>query len=178
MFGSFTKNHYLCTIKKTTTKSGAHHDKNCNKKMRELWANIVENVKNNTTAKGVYGNFSAFVPYLQFIRFDACEPKDWANNIADNSAFIEFEVDLVSHKVWLHRGGHVWLSPSDKATEKYKYLAMRSMVSIAEDKGVKKFRKQGWKDIADLTKKMENYYKSVLEHVSTYTNGYPYHYGV
>lgn len=70
--------------------------------------------------------------------------------------------------------GHVYLSPSDKQSEKYKYYVMRSMVEIATDYGVKKFRKQKYKNVQDLANKMNTYYSNVIQALEQYTGGYPY----
>ena len=148
-------------------------------KWRQEWNNALELIRANTQAKGVYGGFSkGLCPYLQFVRLDALNKEDWPHNINDNSIYIQFEVDLLARKVWIHQSGSVYLSPKDKATPQYKYYAMRGMLSIAEEKGAKKFRKQGFKDVADLQKKMENYFRGVIQAVAEYTGGYPYKQGI
>lgn len=143
-----------------------------NELMRELQGN------NNTNAKQIICNYGSFCPNLQYIIYDALETKDYPNGISNNSIRIIFALDLKTKKVELHSTGHIWLSPSDKATDKYKYLAMISMKNVAENMGVKKFRKQGFKDFADLRKKMETYYNNVMQCVEKYTGGYPYKQGI
>lgn len=116
--------------------------------------------------------------YLMFIRFDALDPKDYPNGINDNSIFITFKADLFTNKVEILYNGHVNLSPKDKAeVPRYKYLAMKSMNDVLIDKGGKKFRKQTFKDMADLFRRTETYYKNVMAAVTEYTGGYPYKQG-
>ena len=55
---------------------------------------------------------------------------------------------------------------------------MKSVQDVLVDKGGKKFRKQGFKDMADLFKRMETYYKNVMQAVTEYTGGYPYKNGI
>lgn len=133
----------------------------------------------NSTAKKVYfDRLDGFCPYLLFVRFDALDPKDWDNGIADNSIYIDFKIDLYNKKVEVHSSGHIYLSPFDKATIQYKYLAMKSMQQVLADNGGKKFRKQSYKNMADLYTKMEKYYKEVMKEVMDYTGGYPYKQGI
>lgn len=148
---------------------------------KEFFENLKSSLENSLTGnncKSVFGTTGTFCPYLGYFALDALDRKDWPNGIAENSVFLRFRIDNKEHKVELQRGGHIWLSPSDKEREKYKYLCMRGMVDIAEEKGVKKFRKQGYKSIEDLTSKMVSYYTRVLEKVSEYTGGYPYKQGI
>ena len=127
----------------------------------------------------VIGKFNpAFYAPMQWIRIDALDKKDWPNNIGDNSVFIEFKVDFDTRKVEVTRSGHVYLSPKDLETPKYKYLAMKSIVSVGVDKGLKKFRKSNFKDASDLAKKISKYYNNVMECVAEYTGGYPYKQGI
>lgn len=132
-----------------------------------------------STAENVsVGKIGGFCPYIIFVRLDALKREDWPNNIAENSIYIDFEIDLYNKKVSVFRSGSVWLSPYDKTTPKYKYLAMKSMQNILVDNGGKKFRKQSYKDMKDLTNKMEKYYKEVMTSVIDYTGGYPYKQGI
>lgn len=144
---------------------------------KTMYEEILNKCKEVSTAKSVRGSFGTFCPHLQFIRFDALEEKDYPNHINDNSIFLEFKIDLKAQKLELFRSGHVWLSPADKETDKYKYLAMKSMVNIAVDKGGKKFRKCGYKSVDDLVKKMESYFENIMKYVEDYTGGYPYKQG-
>ena len=131
-----------------------------------------------STAENVsVGKIGGFCPYIIFVRLDALKREDWPNNIAENSIYIDFEIDLYNKKVSVFRSGSVWLSPYDKTTPKYKYLCMKSMQNVLVDNGGKKFRKQNYKDMKDLAKKMQQYYAQVMEAVNDYTDGYPYKQG-
>ena len=131
-----------------------------------------------STAENVsVGKIGGFCPYIIFVRLDALKREDWPNNIAENSIYIDFEIDLYNKKVSVFRSGSVWLSPYDKTTPKYKYLCMKSMQNVLVDNGGKKFRKQTYKDMNDLAKKMQQYYAQVMEAVNDYTDGYPYKQG-
>ena len=131
-----------------------------------------------STAENVsVGKIGDFCPYIIFVRLDALKREDWPNNIAENSIYIDFEIDLYNKKVSVFRSGSVWLSPYDKTTPKYKYLCMKSMQNVLVDNGGKKFRKQTYKDMKDLAKKMQQYYAQVMEAVNDYTDGYPYKQG-
>lgn len=147
--------------------------------MKELFEEIVSKITEVSAAKKVYGNWNTgFCPEMQWIRLDALNPENWPNNISDNSIFIEFKFDLAAKKLEVSRTGHIWLSPSDKATDRYKYLAMKSMTNVAEDMGKKKFRKSKFKNADDAVKKMNDYYNMVMECVEKYTGGYPYKQGI
>jgi len=140
---------------------------------------ILNLAKEKSSAVQVRGKFAGFAPDLQFITFDALKTEDWPNNIGINSVFICFAIDLTNKKVEVHSNGHVYLSPKDKASDKWKYYAMRGMLNIAkEDYGVKKFRKQGYKTKDELFKKMETYFKAVMDAITKYTGGYPYKQGI
>ena len=131
-----------------------------------------------STAENVsVGKIGGFCPYIIFVRLDALKREDWPNNIAENSIYIDFEIDLYNKKVSVFRSGSVWLSPYDKTTPKYKYLCMKSMQNVLVDNGGKKFRKQNYKDMKDLANKMQKYYAQVMEAVNDYTDGYPYKQG-
>ena len=133
----------------------------------------------NTSAKHIYFDKSdGLTPYLLFVKFDALDKEDYPNGIDENSIYITFEINLFDKKVSVFRCGSVWLSPYDKTLPQYKYHCMKSMQNILIDNGGKKFRKQGYKDMNDLTMKMENYYIQVMKEVENYTDGYPYKKGV
>ena len=125
-------------------------------------------------AAQVKGRFSDSLgaPYLQFLTIDATRKGDEPNGIAQNDAFLSFEVDFLEGKVQLHGFGHVWLSEADK--QRFPYIAMRSMPEIAEEYGCKKFRKQGFKDGVDLAKRVGKYFEAVIDALQDYTGGYPY----
>lgn len=127
----------------------------------------------------VIGNFiKAWGSDLQFIRIDALNTEDYPNGIAENSIYIQFAINYATHKVELHGSGHVYLSPKDLQLPQYKYLAMKSVVNVGVDKGIKKFRKSKFKDGKDLAKKLATYYNSVMECVNEYTGGYLYKKGI
>jgi len=131
-----------------------------------------------STAENVsVSKIDGFCPYIIYVRMDALKKEDWPNRIAENSIYIDFEIDLYNKKVSVFRSGSVWLSPYDKTTPKYKYLAMKSMQNVLVDNGGKKFRKQNYKDMKDLANKMQKYYAQVMEAVNDYTDGYPYKQG-
>ena len=81
-----------------------------------------------------------FCPYLQFVRYDALNVVDVPNGIEENSVFVTFEINHSTGKVEVFRNGHIWLSEKDKQSERYKYLAMKSMQQILVDNGGKKMR--------------------------------------
>lgn len=143
------------------------------------WNQFSDTIKTISSAHHVDANFhKGFAPYLQYVRLDALDPKDYPHNINDNSIFLEFQIDLMSNKVELFQQGHIYLSPSDREG-KYRYLAMKSMVMAHVDLGGKKFRKSKFKNMTDLANKIEKYYKDVMQSVKTYTNDcYPYKQGV
>lgn len=120
----------------------------------------------------------SFCPYMQFVRLDALEEKDYPHNIDINSIYITFKVDYSVNKVEVHSCGHVYLSKKDKESERYKYFAMKSMQDILVDNGGKKFRKCKFKDAKDLCEKMLNYFNTVMVEVEKYTEGYPYKEGI
>lgn len=131
-----------------------------------------------STAENVsVGKIGGLCPYIIFVRLDALKREDWPNNIAENSIYIDFEIDLYNKKVSVFRSGSVWLSPYDKTLPQYKCLCMKSMQNVLVDNGGKKFRKQGFKTIKELADKMQQYYAQVMEAVNDYTDGYPYKQG-
>lgn len=140
--------------------------------------NTIESLKGMVNDR-VMGRFSVgiYAP-IQFIRVDALDPKDYPNGIGDNSVFLCFSIDYEKRKVELHSVGHVWLSPKDLKTDKYRYMAMKGVHNVAIDMGVKKFRKSKFKDANDLAKKIATYYNKVMECVTKYTGGYPYKQGI
>lgn len=130
-------------------------------------------------AKHVRYECSSFYPNICFITVDALNPQDYPNNIAENSIFITFRIDLAAKVAEYNRSGHVYLSPKEKRENpKLRYLAMNSMVEIATRAGVKKMRRSQHKDNATSAHKMATYFNEVMEKVVNYTNGYPYKQGV
>ena len=139
---------------------------------------ILDEIKKNTNYH-VYGKYTGCLcPYMQFVTIDCLDKKDWPNGIDLNSIYFKFTLYLDANKIEFTQCGHVWLSPKDLQTEKYKYLAMKSIANVAEDKGVKKFRKQGFKSAEQCTKKILEYVNKVMECVTEYTGGYPYKEGI
>lgn len=143
--------------------------------------NLLNIAREKSTAVQIKGRFSEGIcPYQQFITFDALKTEDYPHNIDMNSIYLCFTIDYQAKKVELHSTGSAWLSPKDKEENSpYKYLAMRGIAKIAaEDYGIKKFRKQAFKNTEDLFKKMETYYKAVINALIQYTGGYPYKQGI
>lgn len=141
----------------------------------ETFNAILENLSGIKYVNHINAEYKeGFCPHLQFITIDALDPNDWPHGIAQNSISLGFDVNLKENKIELYSYGHVYLSPADLATERYKYLAMKSMVNVAVDMGGKKFRKCKFKTPADAAKKMTDYWVSVMECVEKYTGGYPY----
>lgn len=139
----------------------------------------ISELKNMAKNGRVLGTFiDGMCNSLQFIRIDALEPKDYPNGIANNSIFLEFAIDFEDCIVELHNEGHIYLSPKDLATPKYRYYAMKSMHEVASDKGFKKFRKSKFKNEKNLVNKISTYYNNVMECVIEYTGGYPYKQGI
>lgn len=128
----------------------------------------------------IMGNFkNGHEPHMQYIRIDALDTKDYPHQIESNSIFITFSINFETKKVELHSYGHVYLSPKDLRTPKYQYYAMKSIVNVGVDKGVKKFRKCGFKDSKLLAQKLATYYNDIMICVKEYTGGiYPYKQGI
>lgn len=132
---------------------------------------------NNLENKGFIKQFFVREGYSKtnlFVRFEALEKDDYPNGIAENGKYVRFLIDLGANKVELYGTGHIWLNEADSHREKYKFYAMRGMYDIAEENGIKKFRKCKFKNPQDLFNKMNNYFQNVMKYVSEYTNGYPY----
>lgn len=111
---------------------------------------------------------------IYYITFEALKSADYPNGIKENGIYICFQIDTNLNKVERHSNGHVWLNTQDKLREIYKYYAMRSIIDIAEEEGIKKFRKCKYKDNKDLFDKIYRYFNDVMEKVNNYTGGYPY----
>lgn len=141
---------------------------------KSFWDALIANARENSSARNIFGNYDEMYPKLQHITFDALDSDDWPNGINRNSIFLTFVADLETNKIWLHSFGHVWLTDKDKENPKYKYYAMCGMVDIAQDYGVKKFRKSTFKNADDLYSKLENYFVAVINALEKHTGGYPY----
>lgn len=113
-----------------------------------------------------------------YIRIDALEAKDYPHNIEENSIYMDFIIDFNENKFEVYRVGHIYLSPSDLKTDRYKYYAMKSMTNVYVDKGGKKFRKTKYKDEETTANKIADYFNNVMESVIQYTGGYPYKEGI
>lgn len=148
----------------------------------ELWKNNFYEIKKaieDNTKYHVDGTFStSFAPNLQYIKIDTLDETDWPNGISNNSVYFLFAFYFDNNKMELKSCGHVYLSPKDLKTEKYKYLAMKSIVNVAVDKGGKKFKKQSFKTNEQAANKILSYVNEVMEYVKEYTGGYPYKRGV
>lgn len=149
--------------------------------MREEFNNIISALKNANISRceGVYGRFTEFCPYIQFVKLDALKREDWENNIAENSVYVTFKIDLLKKKVEIHSCGHVWISKADKETYPMDYyMAMHSLTKICKRNGVKPMRKSSYKSVDNLVEKIIKAYETIMEQVADYTGGYPYKEGV
>lgn len=130
------------------------------------------------TCVSIYAKIVEYHEQKQLFRLDALYKEDYPHRIDDNSVYLTFEVDLEAHTIELWRYGNVWLSPSDLKTDRYKYLAMKSMINVLVDNGGKKMRKSKFKTAADAARKMTDYFSTVMTEVIRYTGGYPYKQGI
>lgn len=170
---------FLKHYEESFAKEKAMKDENNIREWNKTREELVSLCNSLSKANHVYvSKNGSFCPYILYARFDALDPKDYPNGIKQNSIFIDFRIDLFTNKVEVNSNGSVWLSPFDKASEKYKYFVMKSMESILVDNGGKKFRKSSFKDAKDLFCKMENYYLKVMKEVTDYTGGYPFKQGI
>ena len=115
--------------------------------------------------------FDTFCPHIQYIRMDMLKKEDWPNNIADNSIYIMYEIDMRAKTVEVSKCGSIWLSDEDSDKS---YLAMCSMKHAHQAVGGKWFRRAKYKSAADLAKKMITFYNSVKQTMEEVTDGYPY----
>lgn len=146
---------------------------------KEMVQEIANEIKKQVPlAKQVKISTGGYCPYLCFIRIDALLEKDYPHDISDNSIYIDYEIDFNENKFEVFKVGHVYLSPKDLKTDKYKYLCMKSMSNILVDKGGKKMRKTKHKDNKTTAKKMADYFNEVMNAVIEYTGGYPYKEGI
>lgn len=141
--------------------------------------NLLQSASNNITYKAVYGTFSTFCPWTQYITLDALNKEDWPNGIKNNSIFVTFEIDLASKKVEINSCGNVWISKQDKELyTRDSYLAMHTMTEITRRNGGKVMRKSTYKDAKNLAKRIINAFEGIMEQVIDYTSGYPYKEGI
>ena len=129
-----------------------------------------------TRANHVIGRYNVgLCPELQFIGWEALDVKDLPNNIDMNGIFIYFEIDFEKKSVEVHSSGHIYLC---KEESKATYLAMTGFKKLCLARGCKWFRKQKFKDINDLYKRIATFYNNVMEVVNEYMGGYPYKQGI
>ena len=127
-------------------------------------------------ANHVIGNFSVgLCPNRQFIGWEALKKEDLPHGIKENGIHILFEIDFEKKSVEVFQSGHIWLS---KEEQKATYLAMTGMKNLAKARGLRWFRKQKFKDINDLYKRLRQFYDNMMGVVNDYTGGYPYKQGI
>lgn len=149
------------------------------KNYKEMVQEIANEIKKQVPlAKQVKISTGGYCPHICFIKIDALLEKDYPHNISDNSVFIIYRIDFNEQKFDAFRLGHIYLSPKDKKTDKYKYLCMKGMSNVLVDKGGKKMRKTTHKDTKTTAKKMADYFNEVMNAVTEYTGGYPYKQGI
>lgn len=147
------------------------HEKEC-AKYRAEWLDIYTELKERVKhAESVRGSFSTFCPHVQYIRVDFLKPEDWPNNISDNSAFVDFVIDLKAQTIEVSRYGHIWLSLHD---QKKSFLAMCSMRDAAKAVGHKWLRKYRYADTEKLAAKVCAFIEDVFDGLNRATTGYPY----
>lgn len=144
-------------------------------KMREDFNEIFNALNENKVSVDVYGKFQNFAPSIQFVKLDALKKEDYPHNIDRNSIYIDFKIDLLEKKVEVFSYGHIYLSQEESRKT---HLAMCGMKDLAVTRGVKWFRKQSYKNTADLVKKLNTFYLAVMEKVKEYTKEYPYKQGI
>lgn len=115
--------------------------------------------------------FDTLCPHIQYIRMDMLKKEDWPNNIADNSIYIMYEIDMRAKTVEVSKCGSIWLSKEDS---KKSYLVMCSMKQAHQAVGGKWFRRTKYKSATNLAKKMVAFYDSVKQTMEEVTDGYPY----
>lgn len=113
-------------------------------------------------ADSVRGKFGSFCPYLQYIRIDFVNPKDWENNISDNSNYIDFEFNLKDKSFEIIRYGHIWMTEHDMT---------KTHCAI----GKKWMRKSKYSDNDKVVKKISTFIDDMFDTLNRTTTGYPYH---
>ena len=126
-------------------------------------------------AKRIIGNYTKLYPRSQTIWIDALNKEDVPSNIAENSVYISFHIDLNENTFETFRCGCVWLTPEE---QKQTYMSMASLKDIAKARGVKWLRKSKYKSVDDVCNKISKFYDEVLKAVDDYTQGYPFKQGV
>ena len=115
------------------------------------------------------GNYSkGLCPELQFIGIEALSHDKIPHNIPQNGCYIYFKIDMQQKSVEVHSSGHIELTKEDM---KASYLCMTGLKNLAKFYNVKWFRKQKYKDINDLAKRIINFYTIIMDMVSTHTEG-------
>ena len=107
-------------------------------------------------------------PYLQFIGIEALPKDKLFNNIPENGVYVYFEIDMIDKSVEVHSTGHVEMSNEDK---KASYLCAFGLKNIAKAYNVKWFRKQKYKDMNDLAKRIIGFYTAIMTAVNDLTQG-------
>ena len=114
-------------------------------------------------------------PEIQFIGIEALKPQDIPYNISENGVYIRFKIDFINKSVEVFTYGHVYLSREEQDATN---LAMASIKRIAVARNVKWFRKQKYKSIDDLYKRITDFYERAMSAVNDYTQGYPFKQGI
>ena len=127
-------------------------------------------------ADHVVGNFSVGIcPSLQFIGWEALKNEDIPYHIKENGIYIIFEIDFATKSVEVFQSALINLCRDE---QKATYLAMTSMKNLAKGRGLSWFRKQKFKDINDLYRRLRKFYDNMMDVVNEYTGGYPYKQGI
>ena len=166
---TFEKQHYPYLVEQfNSAEDFCKHESEC-----EIYKNQFEDIVSalNDVGYTTTDKFGTFCPHIQYIRMDMLKKNDWPNNIAENSIFIEYKINMDEKTVEIFRYGHVYLSDEDS---KKSYLAMCSMKQAHQAIGGKWFRRTKYKSAADLAKKMVTFYYSVKQTMEEVTEGYPY----
>ena len=166
---TFEKRHNPCLVEAFNSKEDYdRHESEC-----EIYKAQFEEIVSalNDAGYTTTDEFETFCPELQYIRMDMLKKEDWPNNIAENSIFIEYKINIDEKTVEIFRYGHVYLSDEDS---KKSYLAMCSMKKAHQAIGGKWFRRTKYKSAVDLAKKMVTFYDSVKNTMEEVTDSYPY----
>ena len=166
---TFAKQHNSILVEQfNSTEDFCKHESEC-----EIYKTQFEDIVSalNDAGYTTTDKFGTFCPELQYIRMDMLKGEDWPNNIAENSIFIEYKINMDEKTVEVSTCGHIYLSDEDS---KKSYLAMCSMKQAHQAIGGKWFRRTKYKSSADLAKKMVAFYNSVKQTMEEVTTGYPY----
>ena len=127
-------------------------------------------------ADHVIGNFSVgLCPELQCIGWEALKNEDMPHNIKEKGIYIIFKIDFAQIAVVIFQSGFIYLCRDE---QKATYLAMTGMKNLAKCRGLSWFRKQKFKDINDLYRRLRKFYDNMMDIVNEYTGGYPYKQGI